>query len=197
MKSLLRSAAVAAFVATGSMASASTVTTYCPGTGVTTDREFTVTIEGPAAASCLAYGTGNINGNLNGANPDVFLTANPSYSYLGDNPLVEFTYTGVSALSGIWNIVVAAGYKLVDVAIGFKSGEGQLDPDWAVFGLPDDILSGSWAIASGRQSLSHAVLYGTITRDVTPPPVPVPAAGMLLVGGLGMLGAMRARRKTR
>ena len=57
--SALRTAAVAAAVMFGSSAFAATVS--CPGTAATTDREFGLTTA--VAASCLASGSGNINGN--------------------------------------------------------------------------------------------------------------------------------------
>ena len=57
--SALRTAAVAAAVMFGSSAFAATVS--CPGTAVTTDREFGLTTA--VAATCLASGSGNINGN--------------------------------------------------------------------------------------------------------------------------------------
>ena len=57
--SALRTAVVAA-VMFGSSAFAATVS--CPDSVVTTDREFGLTTD-PVAASCLASGSGNINGN--------------------------------------------------------------------------------------------------------------------------------------
>ena len=48
----------------------------------------------------------------------------------------------------------------------------------------------SWDAVSGQGAgLSHYTTFG-----VTPPPVPVPAAGLLLLGALGGLAALRRRR---
>ena len=62
------------------------------------------------------------------------------------------------------------------ILLAFKSGEGQLDPDWAVFKLAAGTLTGNWSI-SGDQSLSHANLYGGDAAS----PVPEPTS-MLLLG---------------
>ncbi|PYF12870.1 hypothetical protein C8J30_101252 [Rhodobacter viridis] len=43
-------------------------------------------------------------------------------------------------------------------------------------------------------TIMHIVSDFTIT-EITPTPAPVPAAGGLLVGALGLLGALRARRR--
>ena len=57
--SALRTAAVAVAVMFGSSAYAATVS--CPGTAVTTDREFGLNTA--VDATCLTSGSGNINGN--------------------------------------------------------------------------------------------------------------------------------------
>lgn len=58
-----------------------------------------------------------------------------------------------------------------------------------------DIVSGEWMTTSAFDltagDLSHMSIYGRMS-DV--PPVPVPAAGFLLVAGLGGLAALRRRK---
>ena len=44
-------------------------TTMCPGTVDTNDREFSLTVTGPAP-DCIGFGSGNISGNPSGPNPD-------------------------------------------------------------------------------------------------------------------------------
>lgn len=199
-RNLLKNLATAAFLAVmAGGAQAALVTTYCPGTEATTDREFTLTIEGPTAAGCVTSGAGNTDSGGNGINAlneaAILLAVSPG-SLLDKTdgaslvPGVVLSMTGMGTLSGLWNIVIPTGYELVNAFIALKSGVGQLDPDWALFSLPNGTLSGSWSIASGDQSLSHGSLYGSIVPSI----VPVPAAGLLLLGALGGLAALRRRR---
>lgn len=196
-KTLLAAGALA--LAAGS-ASASTVS--CPGTGaITTDREFTLTTD--PGSTCFASGLGNINGNKTGGNADplfgllsgafgsgfVLIDKSDGNEGIKTDALVgELT----SGLSGSWSFLLpsaGAGYVWKNVVLAFKSGEGNLDPDWAAFLLPDGVTSGSWGI-SGEQALSHANLYA----QRSPVPVPLPAAGFLLIGAIGGLAALRRRR---
>ena len=113
---------------------------------------------------------------------------------------VVINVIGINTLSGLWSILVPQGYALVDAYLALKSGEGNGDPDWALFSLPDGILSGSWAIddptcargCNGEQSLSHISLYGTLV----PATVPLPAGAPLLLAGLGALALLRRKRRS-
>jgi hypothetical protein len=192
-KSLKTLAAASALALLAGAAGAATVKTYCPGTSGAGDREFTVTIEGPDAAGCVLWGSGNTDIPANEAailaevSPAILLDKSDGASLV---PGVEILVTGVKSLSGLWEILVPTGFTLTNAFIALKSGEGQLDPDFALFSIPDGILSGSWSIDAGNQSLSHISLYGTLV----PATVPVPAAGLLLIGALGGLAALRRRR---
>lgn len=177
-------------------AGAVTVTTLCPGTAATTDREFSVTTVAPGA-TCIASGTGNISGTSGGANPDpLFAILGAGYQLIdkSDSGPSILSVTGTGALSGNWSFllpVAPAGMMWTNLVLAFKSGVAQLNPDWAAFGLAPGVTSGTWSIANGSQSLSHANLYGQLVPSV----VPLPAAGVLLAGGLGAMGALRRRRK--
>ncbi len=202
-RNLLKSVATAAVLAVmAGGVQAATVTTYCPGAKSTAVRDFSVTIEGPTAAGCVASGIGNTDTPANSAiilaavSPATLLDKSDGLSIV---PGVVITVTGVNTLSGLWSIVVPNGFSLINSFLALKSGEGNGDPDWALFSIPAGVLSGAWSITdpttctpncNGKQSLSHISLYGTLV----PTAVPVPAAGLLLLGALGGLAALRRRR---
>lgn len=164
----------------------------CPGTAATTDREFQLTTT--VAAVCLAYAAGSLSGNSDAINALGYVTLDKSDDTTSGALPGALTFTPpTSGQSGTFSIN-APGYSSFVLAL--KSGEGQLNPDWAAFLLPAGILSGAWAILNGNQELSHANLYGL------PTPTPLPGAlvlmGTVLAGsyGFGRWGRRFSRRAT-
>jgi len=181
---------LATLFATIQLAEAATVS--CPGTLAPTDREFTLTTT--TASVCLAYGPGNVNGNNDVVNKLGYVTLDKSDDTTSGVLPGSVTVTPpTSGLSGTFSILAPGFSSLV---IAFKSGEGQLDPDWAAFLLPEGVLSGFWTI-SGRQALSHVNLYGLQTAVVPAPAavVPAPAALPLFASGLSVTYWLARRRR--
>ena len=158
----------------------------CPGTAATTDREFT--LDTTPDATCLAFDAGNLSGNGDSVNDLGYITLDKSDD--GTSGAVEgsLTFTPpTSGTSGTFSLDTAQLSGYTDFVLALKTGEGQLNPDWAAFSLPAGATSGDWAV-SGQQALSHAVLYGKVA------PVPLPAAVWLF--GASLLGfAGLAKRK--
>jgi len=195
-------AAAVLMMAAGGASAATVATVSCPG-----DRVFSVTTA--PGSTCFATGVGNINGNpdLTKKNPDplypLLLAAfgaghvlidksDDAKSGLKPNALVGALESG---LSGSWSFTLpsaGAGFSWTNVILAFKAGSGgkKLNPDWAAFVIPNSVISGTWAF-SGKQALSHVNLYA----QSVPAPIPLPAAGFLLLGALGGLAVLRRRRR--
>lgn len=189
---------IAAALVLGSAASAASatyVTTSCPNTPSTADREYSVsTLPG---ATCLAFGDGNIG---NGRN-DQFLAGHGSYRLIESDEQNNYAgglfLTGIGAANGYFSIKPSLYPQYDSFALGFKSG-ANLSPEYAVFGLGSLVTAGAWSMS--RNSLSHAVLYGHVATPMTPPAAGVPAPGMLALMGIGLVGmggSLRARRNAR
>jgi hypothetical protein len=114
----------------------------------------------------------------------------------GDNNVKVAPFNLVSspdgAKSGIWSVASFGGYT--KAALVLKGGSEA----WVAYMIDISKLSGLWSTqdirnGGGRQpNLSHMTLY--VSDFVAP--VPVPAAGLLLLGALGMFGAAGRRKRT-
>lgn len=165
------------------------------------------------AASALSCATSQVTFTLTQGSPDHTAgatcvnsandlnTITSSYSLFGMTGWTLGDSTGSSAGTGkvsfsqaptggstTWSILNPLGYTDLVVVIKQANGFGAflLDAKAA--------LSGTWLTNGPGQSvggLSHASVY--YTGD--PSAVPLPATGLLILGGMGALAAFRARRK--
>jgi hypothetical protein len=160
----------------------------------TTDYELSVS----GAAACGLEGNDDVAalGSIPGvfAAPPVWTLASKTDKPAdGDGFLTLTGLNPTTATGGTWSI--SAFPDLTQIAVVLKAGN-----NFAAFLLTPFIDGGSWFSSRG---ISHASVYyrscnaGDPGCGVTPTPnvIPLPAAGWLLLAGVGGLAAIRRRRK--
>lgn len=158
--------------------------------------------------SCLAAGTGNINGN---ATKDPFMLAYTAYTLLGKSDAANsYSILGSSTNNpGGWGSKGDFSFSPTvwdtydTVAIGLKFGTGNEADEWFVYAMVSGVSSGTFDFVentkAGGSGLSHVNVYaycsnpdGCATEQVN-----VPAPGTLALLGLAVLGMGFSLRRTR
>jgi hypothetical protein len=115
-----------------------------------------------------------------------------------DDGFFTFAYDG-DLQSGTWSLNPLYTWGAGLFAFAIKGAT-----DNAVYLMDTDFTSGTWTVndlegpRGGTPDLSNVQLFGTadlVLRDVPPPPaIPLPAAGWMMIAGLGALAALRRRK---
>lgn len=159
------------------------------------------TLSGASGAQCMAGDdlnkkTGIVAQDISLFDKTGWILGDATVDGLGDGAVQFSNAPKAKTASGSWSL--ATFTRLGSVMIVLKS-----QYLYGAFLLSDATasLSGTWSVtkdrcnkagvcaATGKQ-LTHASVYYT-----APAPVPVPAAGLMLLGGLGGLAALRRKRK--
>ena len=159
------------------------------------------TLDGATGAQCMAGDDlsphGIVAQNLNFFDLTDWVVGDSTVDGVGDGFVNFLNAPKTSATSGSWSL--ASFTSMGSLMIVLKSGH-----QFGAFLLAEatDSLSGTWNITRDRcnargicttigKQLTHASVYYNV-----PAPVPVPAAGLMLLCGLGGLVALRRKRKT-
>ncbi len=108
-----------------------------------------------------------------------------------DNFLIEF----FSSTSGHWSFVTDEDSPQAPHYLVLKAGNTNSGGGWVVYDI-FGLTEGDWNTCDEEggldcKDLSHISFYNT----GTPPVVPLPAAGWLMIAGLGGLAALKRRKK--
>ena len=110
---------------------------------------------------------------------------------------------GTGDLGGLWSIISNAFDLYDDIMIVFKSASAEIiDPNmYVAYLLTDGTTSGAYQSPfintknGNLVDISHVSIYYRGDGDDGTPPVPLPAAGFLLLGAMGGLGVAGWRRR--
>jgi hypothetical protein len=215
---LAKGAAVAAAVALGSFAAEAATYNFV---GVTNNNATnTTTGQNQLSVDVLDLGSGNISFTFNNSGP---LASSIADIYWDDQAGVLGTMGSITASSGVSFSQGAAPPNLPGGStIGFDAtASADSNPPVQPNGVnPGEWLTIVWSLISGAtygdvlaalnlggdqsgslrvgihvQGFSNGGSEAFVNGTPPPAPVPVPAAGLLLMGALGGLAAMRAKKR--
>jgi len=117
----------------------------------------------------------------------------------------DLTLVGGTTGSGTWAVAASLFNTYDNLLLVFKGGAGQvIEPDkYVTYLLDGSFFNGDYLYSpfintnnNNQTGISHVSLYGQgDPNNQGPPPVPLPAGGVLLLTGLIGLGAATRRRK--
>lgn len=158
------------------------------------------TLDGASGAQCMAGNNLNSHGivaeDLEFFALTGWLVGDSTVSGVGDG-VAQFGDAPVkNTTSGTWSLASFTGTGSLMIVLKAGSQYGAF-----LLSQASESLSGTWGItrefcslknvcSTIGKPLSHASVYYN-----TPAAVPVPAAGLMLLGGLGGLAALRRKRK--
>jgi len=143
----------------------------------------------PAIGDCYASSSTSSEDNIGNGTESWLSLGYTEIDDSGDAGTGYLSGTTTSGLSG--SVTVSGDLSMYDsILIGFKLGNKHIDIVWGVFEIAGAGVY-TW-LSDTKNELSHVVLYG---REGDTPEIPLPAAGFLLLGGLGGLAMMRRRAK--
>jgi len=199
----IKSFAASAFIAIGLAAPASATTftlddsTRC-GAGNASNSITIGDVTGNAGGANECWGT--FDGNDPGPSGDGFEIDGMVYDFLvkeeggiEGNDYVGLEVTSIGATSGTWEFTKSEVGS--DFLIVLKAASKPGYAAWLFDGAAAASTSGTFSVAWGN-ALSHLSIYKKDDGGGgNPPPIPLPAAGWMLMAGLGGLAAMRRRKK--
>ena len=164
-----------------------------------------VTLEGVAADDCLTDPTVPTNGEANetAAINLLFQGTGDAFAFIGKSEVGEPDFTFSGTTSGTFRFVASLLASYEEVALFFKTGGGQNNPDWAGAGIWDlaslnadfsglsTDYDGTYDFTSwGQNGLSH---FSVFARGELPEPA---VLFIMSLGLLGLGGFAYYRRKT-
>lgn len=158
------------------------------------------TLSGASGAQCVVGNDLGRNGieakNLEFFDMAGWSVGDSTESSVGDGVASFLSAPAVRATSGSWSLASFGGYGPLMIVL--KSGR-----KFGAFLLQDAMssLSGTWSIerdrctANGCTKIGKVLSHASVYYGDQPAPVPLPAAGLMLLGALAGLSALRRSGK--